>query len=271
VFLFGTGYIGKWLIGVRKQIYPVPFNHNNIDSTGIVKEPKDQLKINKLTVRKTFYSFLWIAFISFFSYKMLEIVLPYTSWEWDVDFLLTKQFIIHLDHYRIAFYSHIFSSLFVLFSGAFLFSNYILKNHPTIHRWVGKSYVALLLFISAPSGMVMAFYANGGWLAKVSFLILTPIWWWFTYKGYQTARRQQFNAHKSWMIRSYALTLSAISLRLYQMGLSSFLYIDPVTQYILVSWVSWIGNLIIAEMIIRNKQFKLKRISSLILSIDKGN
>ncbi|MFT5168899.1 MAG: hypothetical protein ACI8P3_004144, partial [Saprospiraceae bacterium] len=183
---------------------------------------------------KTINSLLWIAFISFFSFKMLEIVLPYTSWEWDVDFLLTKQYFVHLDHYRLAFYSHIFSSLFVLFSGAFLFSGYVLKNHTVLHRWIGKIYIVLLLFISAPSGMVMAFYANGGWMVKMSFLILTPLWWWCTYKGYQMARRQQFKAHKVWMMRSYALTLSAVSLRIYQLILGHFFYMDPVVQYLLV-------------------------------------
>lgn len=199
---------------------------------------------------KTIFSLLWITFISFFSLKMLEIILPYTSWEWDVDFLLTKQFIVHLDHYRLAFYSHIFSSLFVLFGGAFLFSNYILKNHPKAHRWIGKSYILLLLLISAPSGMVMAFYANGGWMAKMSFLILTPLWWWCTYKGYQMARGQQFKAHKTWMMRSYALTLSAVSLRIYQLILGHFFYLDPELQYVLVSWVSWLGNLLVVEWMI---------------------
>ena len=210
---------------------------------------------------KTISSFLWVVFISFFSFKMLQIVWPYTSWEWDVDFLLTKQFIVHLDHYRFAFYSHIFSSLFILFSGAFLFSSYILKKHRNLHRWIGKTYIVLLLLISAPSGMVMAFYANGGWLVKISFLLLTPLWWWCTFKGYQTARSKQFKAHKTWMMRSYGLTLSAVSLRVYQMVLGYFFYLEPEIQYLLVSWVSWLGNLVIVEGIIRWKAQKLRKLT----------
>lgn len=200
-----------------------------------------------------FPAILWTIFILFFSFMMGRIIWPYTSWQWDVDFLLTKTLLIHLDHYRLAFYLHIFSSLIVLLSGAFLFSNYILKNWTIFHRWIGKIYVALLMLISAPTGLIMAFYANGGWPAKGSFLLLTPIWWWCTWKGYQTARAKKFKAHRIWMMRSYALTLSAISLRVYQLLLGNFFYLDPAFQYALVSWISWLGNLFFVEMWIRNK------------------
>ena len=201
-----------------------------------------------IQLKKNITSLLWTALIAFFSFQMLMIVLPYTSWEWDVDFLITKQHIIHLDYYRIAFYSHVFSSVIVLLSGAILFSGFVLLKMPKLHRFVGKTYVFLLLLISAPSGMVMAFYANGGWMAQLSFLILTPLWWWFTYQGYRTARQQKFKAHKKWMVRSYALTFSAITLRVAQMILGSFFYLDTEVQYILVSWGSWILNLAVVEL-----------------------
>lgn len=191
---------------------------------------------------------LWGGLICFFSIQMTNIVWPYTSWRWDVDFLMTKQWVIHLDHYRLAFYAHIFSSLLVMASGIFLFSNFVLKKWPMIHRNLGKMYVGLVLFISAPSGLIMSYYANGGWMAQTSFVILSVLWWWFTYQGYRTARNLDFKAHKKWMMRSYALTLSAITLRLCQMMLGYFIYLDPVTQYILVSWGSWMVNLLLAEL-----------------------
>lgn len=191
---------------------------------------------------------LWIVFTLACTWLMFEILRPYTSWRWDVDFLQTKQLIIHLDHYRIAFYIHIFSSLIVLLSGGLLFVNVLLQKYAVVHRWLGKLYVILLLGFAAPSGFIMAFYANGGWMAKLSFLILTSLWWWFTYKGYQTVRARQFVAHRMWMLRSYALTLSAITLRLMQFVLSYWFLINPAEQYIFVSWVSWMLNLTIVEL-----------------------
>ena len=197
-----------------------------------------QNKKGNMIRSKNIFVGLWIALISIFSYLMLDIVIPYLSWEWDIDFLKTKQHIIHLLHYRTAFYLHIFSSCFVLFAGAFLFSKSIIKNFRQVHRWAGKIYVLILLLISAPTGMVMAFYANGGWPAKVSFLILCPLWWYCTYMGYRKIREKKIKEHEIWMIRSYALTLSAISLRLYQMLLGHSGW-DPVSQYIFVSWVTY--------------------------------
>jgi len=96
--------------------------------------------------------------------------------------------------------------------------------------------------------MVMALYANGGIWVKVSFFILTPLWWYFTFKGYTAIRKKKVQEHKIWMMRSYALTLSAISLRGYQFFLGAFPIIDPAQQYILVSWLSWIGNLFLLEI-----------------------
>ncbi len=192
----------------------------------------------------------WPLAIVFFSYQFLLIILPYTSWEWDIDFLLTKQHIIHLDYYRAAFYAHIFSSIFVLASGAVLFSRYMLHKWPKMHRYAGRIYVGLLLLVSAPSGLVMGFHANGGWAAQANFFVLTPLWWWFTWQGFRTARKRAFAQHKSWMMRSYALTLSAVSLRVYQLLLGSFTDLDPVTQYVLVSWLAWLGNLAVAEVLI---------------------
>lgn len=199
---------------------------------------------------------LWPLAILLFSYQFILIIAPYTSWKLDIDFLLTKQHIIHLDYYRAAFYAHIFSSIFVIGSGAFLFSKHILQKLPKLHLISGRVYVGLLLLVSAPSGLVMAFHANGGWAAQASFVVLAPLWWWFTWQGFVTVRRRQFAQHKNWMTRSYALTLSAVSLRVYQMLLGNFPELDPVTQYVLVSWLAWIGNLAVAEVLIYRRKSK---------------
>jgi len=207
------------------------------------------MKIPSFTLRNSI-SLSFSAFILFSTYLMVCIVYPYTTWKWDVDFLMTKQFIIHLDHYRAAFYTHIFSSVIVLFCGAFLFSAFILNRFSALHRSFGKLYVVLILFLSAPSGLVMAFYANGGLWVKISFLILTPLWWFFTYRGYTSIRKGKVNDHKTWMIRSYALTLSAISLRTYQLVLGHINLMNPEYHYLFVSWISWVGNFAIAEIYI---------------------
>ncbi len=182
---------------------------------------------------------------------LAQIIYPYLSWELDIDFLQTKQHVIHHWYYRAAFYVHIFSSLPVLFLGAFLFSERIQKRYSKLHRMMGKGYVGLVLCLSAPSGMVLAVYANGGWPVQLSFLIATPLWWLFTWKGLQTALKKEFFAHRKWMLRSYALAFSAVTLRASQLFLNNVNWVAPEYQYLYVAWESWILNLFLVEIYLR--------------------
>jgi uncharacterized membrane protein len=197
--------------------------------------------------------FFWSTVILFFSFLMIRLTIPYFSFETDVDFLLTKQAILYNKIWLTSFYFHIGASPFILLAGILQFNNYFLKNHRKIHRALGNVYVLLILIVSAPSGFVMALYANGGILAKTSFLIISVLWWYFTWKSYREIKKRNVSAHRNFMMRSYALTLSAITLRLYTFTIPQIVHMPGVELYILVSWLSWIPNLLVAEWIIRNK------------------
>ena len=192
-----------------------------------------------------------LSALAFFTWVMASIVWPYTSGRLDIDFLLTKTHIIHLLRYRLAFYLHIFPALLVLAAGLTQFSGAILRRAPGLHRWVGRVYVYSVLGLCGPAGMVMAWYANGGPVAQASFLLLSGLWWWTTWVAYQAIRRGDIRAHGAWMIRSYALTLSAITLRLMQFTLAMYGTLDPETAYRLVAWPSWTLNLLLAEILLR--------------------
>jgi Predicted membrane protein (DUF2306) len=187
----------------------------------------------------------------FFTFLMFKIIYPYFSFSYDVGFLLTKQTVLHIGIWRIAFYTHISSSLLVLLFGLFQFAKPIIKGYPKIHRLLGKMYIVLILFICAPSGLIMAFYANGGIWAKISFVIISLLWWYYTFIAYKYAIKRDFKSHLANMYRSYALTLSAITLRTYIFILPFISNLHGKEMYVFVSWVSWIPNLIIVEILIR--------------------
>ncbi len=208
-----------------------------------------------ISIRKSL-RYLATCSLLFFILLMGRIVWPYTSGALDIDFLLTKQFYIHLSHYRWSFYLHIFSSLFILVAGLTQFSSRILKNAPSIHRWIGKGYVFAVLVVSAPAALIMSFYANGGSIAKLSFILLCILWWLFTYKGYATIRKGNVTAHKVWMIRSFALALSAITLRLIQLLVASFTDWDYEAFYTWNAWISWLLNLTMVELYINGSKLK---------------
>ena len=184
-----------------------------------------------------------------FSYLMLELTLPYISMDNTVAFLRSKQDIIHIDYWRIAFYVHVFSSMFILLTGFSQFFRFSFSEYLGLHRVLGKVYVFLILFVSGPSGLIMAFYANGGWLAQVGFVCLAIGWLVFTYLAYANIRQKKIARHRYFMIRSYAFTLSAITLRAW-VFVFSLMNLGYEEGYIIVSWLAWLPNLFLAELII---------------------
>lgn len=195
-------------------------------------------------------SFLWLLVIAFFSFLMARIVLPYRSGRLDLDFLLSKQHIVHLWYYRAAFYMHIFPALLVLAAGMTQFSDWILKRAAFVHRLVGKLYVFSILGVCGPAGFVMALYSNGGWIASSSFITLSILWWLCTWQAWRAIKRGSTSEHRKWMMRSYALTFSAITLRAMQFLLATQTHIDMDTAYQMVAWPSWVLNLALAEWLI---------------------
>ncbi len=211
--------------------------------------------------RKTFFSLNTIITIGILAgfYAMLLITFPYFSFKTDIGFLLTKQAVLHIDSWYISFYVHIGSSLIVLLLGWLQFVKYILNNHPRLHRTLGKLYVGVVLLLSAPSGLVMGIYANGGVWAKLSFIITSICWWVFTFWAYRSIKSRQIQRHINFMVRSYALTLSALTLRLYVLFLPTVIHLQAREMYTLVAWLSWVPNLIIAEWFIRTKYFNINQ------------
>lgn len=201
-------------------------------------------------LRKNAPGFLWLILILYFTYLMALITLPYLSFKLNVDFLLTKQSIIHIKVWRYAFYAHILTSIFVLLAGSVQFSNYLLKNNKKLHRFIGKTYVFIILLVSGPGALVMSFYANGNSISRTSFVLLSFLWIFFTAFAFYYALKGNFVQHRKFMIRSYALTLSAITLRFYALVLPGFIHLNAKEEYALIAWTSWTINLVIAEIII---------------------
>ncbi|MBP9849054.1 MAG: DUF2306 domain-containing protein [Flavobacterium sp.] len=200
---------------------------------------------------------LWIGYI-YFSYLLLLITLQYIPYDTDVAFLRIKQEVIVLNHYKIAFFTHVYTSIFLMIFGAFQFSNYIQRKYIKLHRISGRIYVGILLLLSGPSGLVMSYYANGGLLAQVSFLLLSTFWMLFTFLSLYFILKKQVIKHQKFAIRGFALTLSAISLRLFKYLLVFFFEPLPMDAYRIAAWSGWTFNLLVAEIII---YYKFSRIS----------
>lgn len=201
-----------------------------------------------------FLKVIYYLSISYFTYLMILITLQYVPARLDVAFLNIKEEATALKHYPFVFFSHVYTSIFVLITGIFQFSKTIRNQFPSLHRNLGKAYIFLVLLIASPSGLVMAFYANGGFFSKLSFFIQAILWFVFTYKAFQYVKKKDWINHRKFMMRSYALTLSAISLRLFKWIIVSTLELPPMDTYRIVAWLGWVFNLVLVEMYFRNRK-----------------
>ncbi len=188
-----------------------------------------------------------------FCVLMLQIVLQYIPFGSDTAFLGIKQDYVNIPWYLPVFYVHVFTAILALPAGFTQFSKYLQKHHKSFHRTNGKVYVAAVLFLGAPSGFLIGLYANGGWSSQIAFCLLGVLWFYFTLTAYQKARKGNFVAHKIWMYRSFALTLSAITLRAWKYALIAAFHPRPMDVYRIVAWLGWVLNLIIVEIIIYKK------------------
>jgi len=184
------------------------------------------------------------------TFLMLQMAIDYSSFKTDIHFLQFKQDYIGIPWWKAAFYTHVFSSVLALAAGLTQFSAHVLKNHRRLHRVVGWIYTADILIINFPAALIMAYYANGLLPSKIAFTILDCLWFWFTYKAVIAARNRKFDEHKRFMIRSYALTFSAITLRSWKIILASTLHPDPLTLYMIDAWMGFVPNLLLAEWLI---------------------
>lgn len=196
---------------------------------------------------------LLIIGFGYFFWLMLKITLEYIPLDTNVSFLMIKQTeVVERPEYLYFFYTHVYTSIFVLLAGflAILRKDFRLKN---FHRNAGKIYIFLILLFAAPSGIYMGIFANGGFLSKISFVILGGLWWFTTFKAFQLARQRKFKEHKQWMWRSFALTISAITLRMWKVIIVYLFHPNPMDVYQIIAWLGWIPNILLIEYLITKK------------------
>ena len=117
------------------------------------------------------------------------------------------------------------------------------------HRWLGRVYVIGCL-LGGVGGFVSAFGSTAGPIATSGFATLAVLWIVANVMGWLRATQRRFAAHRRWMIYSFAMTFAAVTLRLY-LPIFPLLHLPFVDGYRAVAWVSWVGNLIVAELYLR--------------------
>lgn len=142
------------------------------------------------------------------------------------------------------------------------------RRRGSLHRRTGWVTGALIV-LAGLTGLAVAPVSKAGVVGTLGFGLLALLWMGFTVRGLSAARRRQFTEHRRWMIRVSALTFAAVTLRL-QLGVMMAVQIIGGTPpelafdraYVLVPFLSWVPNLLIAEMVLRRQRAAVSPLGS---------
>jgi uncharacterized membrane protein len=107
--------------------------------------------------------------------------------------------------------SHIVFAFIALITGFLQFIDRIRLKNPKVHRYIGRIYVSSI-FISGLLALIAVLYIED-FTKAAAFLTLDVLWLFTCWKGYRTAVKKSFKEHRIWMIRSFGITLVAVSAR----------------------------------------------------------
>ncbi len=145
----------------------------------------------------------------------------------------------------IALLTHVAASAVALATGPFQFHTGLRTAGPVRHRWLGRLYL-LGVLVGGLSGLRLALVSEGGLVAHTGFGLLAVCWLVSSALAWDRVRRGDLDGHRAWMVRSYAMTFAAVTLRIYlPLGLAAGLPFGVI--YPAVSWLCWVGNLLVAE------------------------
>ena len=156
---------------------------------------------------------------------------------------------------RIGIYAHVFASVVALALGPFQFSARLRARHLALHRWSGRLYLGVGVLVGGLAGLFMAAHAFGGLAARVGFSCLALGWLYTGSRAYIAIRAADIVSHRRWMVRNFALTFAAVTLRLW-LPASMASGIAFEVAYPAIAWLCWVPNLLVAEVLFNQTRDK---------------
>jgi uncharacterized membrane protein len=190
----------------------------------------------------------WLIFALSLSISLVAVryfVLPLTK-------ASGEEFGRHLAVHGLFLYAHVGGGAIALLAGAVHWLVTSRRRRSSWHRALGRTYV-IGVFVGGLSGLVIALHAFGGFMARAAFATLAVTWLVSTTIAFNRARARDWTAHRAWMIRSFALTFAAVTLRVWLPVLSIF-GVSFEVAYPPVAWLCWVPNLLLAEWFITRER-----------------
>jgi uncharacterized membrane protein len=150
------------------------------------------------------------------------------------------------------FYAHVIGGAVALLLSPVQLSARIRARAPRLHRLSGRI-VLTAVMAAGVAGLVLSPYNLAGPVGIAGFGLLAVLWPTFAARGFLAIRRGDVTVHRQWMLRTFALTYAAVTLRLW-LGVLVPIVGDFRSAYVIVPFLAWVPNLLVAEWVLRRRQ-----------------
>lgn len=145
------------------------------------------------------------------------------------------------------YYVHLLFALPVLFGAPLQFLAQLRRSAPAFHRVLGRAYV----FGATVAAITAIYMGTAGPYegSRLSIAITGVVWLFFTLAAWRQAVRRNFTSHRAFMVRSYAMALVLVWLRLmYDLQDTLFFFVeDDDLRDATREWASWVVPLLVIE------------------------
>jgi hypothetical protein len=121
------------------------------------------------------------------------------------------------------------------------------------------------------AGLVLSLASSVAFTGFFGFGTLAVLWAWTGWRAWRAIRARDLPDHQAWMIRNFALTYAAVTLRLEVALLVAVQFalaggdLDPATAittaYAPLPFLAWIPNLVVAEFLLRRRGLPALRLA----------
>jgi uncharacterized membrane protein len=148
---------------------------------------------------------------------------------------------------------HALAAIAALALGPWQFSAALRARRPRLHRLMGRAYLGIGVLIGGLTGLHLAQFAFGGAPARLGFTLLALAWLYSGWRAYSAIRGGDVRAHREWMMRNFALTFAAVTLRLY-VPVAAIAGLPFAQSYAAIAWLCWVPNLAFAHWLTRRQE-----------------
>jgi uncharacterized membrane protein len=152
---------------------------------------------------------------------------------------------------EVAGWAHTMGGAIAVLIGPFQFLSGLRARLPAVHVWMGRTYL-LAVLAAALGGLYFAPTSVGDVPGTVGFSVLAVLWLYTGSMAFAAIRRRDVATHRRWMIRNYALTFAAATLRI-ELGMLQFGGLTFDVAFPIVAWSSWTLNALAVELWLRRR------------------